>query len=72
VTYFVRGAYPFIHLGFNETETPVRPSVLRRFEPQLLIHRLSIMIDVFCNGLTIVNWEKGRTDPRLNQLPGII
>jgi hypothetical protein len=36
-----------VHLGFNETETHVRRSILSRFEPQLLRHRLSVMIDVY-------------------------
>ena len=35
------------YLGFNETETHVRRSILSRFEPQLLRYRLSVMIDVF-------------------------
>jgi hypothetical protein len=35
------------YLGFNEAETDVRRSILSRFGPQLLRHRLSVMIDVF-------------------------
>jgi hypothetical protein len=35
------------HLGFNETETHVRRSILSRFEPMLLRYRLSVMINVF-------------------------